>query len=134
VSEEQAALMVHSHPLFRRIVPRAATHVAVSLLALAVVLQPDLPVRSARVLDPSCQLAATSHGRRKGWSEKSADDDDALLYSKPTTGGTGSHGTTGYKGHAGGYSPNRVRRFWSHYHRARPGPKERPMEQQPRDQ
>lgn len=108
---------------------RTAIHIATATFALAMVLEP--PARGHEA-SAGLQLARTAtQSYRSHWRDDS--DDKGAEVEKPITGSTRSGHAGGFKSGAGGYNPERVRKFWSHYHGARPGPKERPLEQQRRD-
>ena len=79
--------------------------------------------------DEHLQVArAATRTYRSHWKDAS----DTGAEDTPMAGSTGSRNSGGVKSGAGGYSTRRVSRFWSHYHGARPGAKEKSLEKQPR--
>jgi len=108
----------------------AAIRVATAILALAAS-QPGLHDTREAAVDTSLQLARSTQRPRSHWSED-ADDKGAEL-DRPIGEHKGPHLGGGSKTGAGSYSPQHARRFWSHYHSARPEPKEKPQEKQPRE-
>ena len=116
----------------RRMTRGILTNVGIALLALAAATHASVGDVTGRTVGAPLQLARAARASRSShWSDTSSDSNaegDKPLWSskaKPV----GSRG----KAAAGGYNPQRVQRFWSHYHRTRPGPKEKPLERQPRD-
>jgi len=66
-----------------------------------------------------------------GWSRSlvrlaRSDADDERDLDRPSR-SVGSH-AHGVKSPKGGYDPQRIKRFWRHYHGARPEKKEKPLE------
>jgi hypothetical protein len=122
-----------SHPSPRRTISGTTIHIVVGILAVAAAAPPLWPVSRAQTAGAAIQLARgaarvqRSSRQTVTSDDRGADLDKPLPASKPVRVGSGF--TTG----AGGYSQQRVRRFWSHYHRARPGPKEKPLEGSSRD-
>lgn len=109
---------------------RAPIHLATATLALVMVAEPPAVPRSATGVGLQVARTATQ-SYRSHWRDDS--DDKGADVDKPITGPTKSGRTGGFKSGASGYNPERVQRFWSHYHGARPGPKEKPLERQTRD-
>jgi hypothetical protein len=124
-----AALMLFPRSHRNRTMRGAATHVAVSFLALAAVLQSTSRGGSSERLDAALQLARTSQAYQSRWRDTSNNSGGEV--DKPMHGWR--HHRSGVKTGAGGYSPQRVRGFWSNFHGARKQPKETPLEKQPRE-
>jgi len=103
--------------------------IAISVLAVAAILPPRL-LRSQTSAGESLQLArAAAQTYHSHWKDNS--DDNGADVDKPI-GGSGARHSNGFKSGTSSYNPQQIKRFWSHYHGARPGPKEKPLEIQPR--
>jgi hypothetical protein len=127
----ESLLRLLAHPNRRRTIPRPAFHVAVAILAVAAATPPLWPGSHEKTVGAALQLARAARVRPSRQTLES--DDRGAELDKPLSTSKTVRSGSGFKTSPGGYSPQRVHRFWSHYHHARPGPKEKPLEASPRD-
>ncbi len=109
--------------------PCATVHAVIAVLALACL--PSLPNARQTTAGPALQLARSAQGHRSHY--KSASNDKGEDIDKPLPLSKGPRLGGGFKRGSGGYDPQRIKRFWSHYRGARPGPKEKPQEKAPKE-
>lgn len=110
-------------PPRRRGANRAALHLAAGVLMVGAV-PAWLPDLSAdRRPSPALQVAKDSHSPRGKLSEDIGLDSDEP-WSQPASPKVGKS----IKSAPGGYDQRRIKRFWSHYHGARPAKKPKPLE------
>lgn len=108
----------------------AAIQTALVALALSVAVESPLPHGPRTTVGVQLARAATQI-YKSHWHDDT--DDRGADVDKPIPSSTKSGQISGFKSGSAAYNPERIQKFWSHYHGARPGPKEKPLEIQPRD-